>query len=484
MSINKKSSAVLLICGALTLGLSACTIQPINPDGRVAKVTEKIADGSASLWQKTIHVLRLDGTDFYNGDAVQASAKAGESTDEFTDEVDLALINGELPADQSLATADGELVILSPVADTDGVINTSPVVQEIQAVVSSETLQAANSTPADTTDTTTQPSVILAQAPLPDYQHTVAENETLWVLSKQLTGDATNWKILAELNNLGPDGIVFPEMTLTIPADMLKNPVQPRLLADDSNATPSDSAVIEVTSNERVKVPSQAAIEAVAEVVAVESTVFAGPKTSFGVQAGETMWDLAKRTTGDATNWKAIAAANSMSEKDATFIKYGQNIDVPDNLLKSADSVENIVAEAGSETAEPVLAAANESQQPVSTEIQTGVSVAAAMPLKDNAVASASADDLKIIPTTFKSDPPTINETAGGVAPALANEQKWITVSGTYYPKAVYNDANFSASLLMRVSPGTKLEIVRAIGPWYEIKTEQGIGFVHSRDIK
>ena len=57
-------------------------------------------------------------------------------------------------------------------------------------------------------------------------------------------------------------------------------------------------------------------------------------------------------------------------------------------------------------------------------------------------------------------------------------------VSGTYYPKAVYNDADFSSSLLMRVSPGTTLQVSRAIGSWYEVSTDQGTGYVHARDIK
>jgi len=59
-----------------------------------------------------------------------------------------------------------------------------------------------------------------------------------------------------------------------------------------------------------------------------------------------------------------------------------------------------------------------------------------------------------------------------------------IMVSGTYYPKAIYNNADFSSSLLMRVSPGTTLEVSRAMGSWYEVETNQGIGYVHQRDVK
>ncbi len=57
-------------------------------------------------------------------------------------------------------------------------------------------------------------------------------------------------------------------------------------------------------------------------------------------------------------------------------------------------------------------------------------------------------------------------------------------VSGTYYPKAIYNNADFSSSLLMRVSPGTTLQVSKAMGNWYQVKTSKGLGYVHQRDIK
>ena len=59
-----------------------------------------------------------------------------------------------------------------------------------------------------------------------------------------------------------------------------------------------------------------------------------------------------------------------------------------------------------------------------------------------------------------------------------------VMVSGTYYPKAIYNDADFSSSLLMRVSPGTSLKVSNAVGNWFEVETEKGTGYVHQRDIK
>jgi len=263
----------------------------------------------------------------------------------------------------TLVGAVGELVVLSPVADTDGLINLTPQAGDI--VINENTLveqpgiaqpqQSVAIAQPELPAAIAQPEqpVVIAQAetapPAPaevilqDYVHLVGENETLWDLSKQLTGDATNWKVLAELNNLGPNGAVFPGTNLIVPADMLKDPSRVQLIATQapSKQSPTETIIEEtqqMVSNERIEIPQADAVDAVTEIVAAEKPVevYDGPKTAFGVQASETLWDLAKRTTGDATNWKAIAAANGMTEKEATFIKYGQNIDVPNELLKSS----------------------------------------------------------------------------------------------------------------------------------------------------
>ena len=61
-------------------------------------------------------------------------------------------------------------------------------------------------------------------------------------------------------------------------------------------------------------------------------------------------------------------------------------------------------------------------------------------------------------------------QSLASIEPDLNN----IMVSGTYYPKAIYNDADFSSSLLMRVSPGTSLKVSKAMGNWFEVETDKG----------
>ncbi|MEE9336095.1 MAG: LysM peptidoglycan-binding domain-containing protein [Granulosicoccaceae bacterium] len=324
-----------------------------------------------------------------------------------------------------------------------------------------------------------------------DLIHEVQSQENLWDIAKATTGDANNWHVLADINNLAPNASVFPGQELTIPADMIK----PGYLKDASTAaavgaSPASVAPIETASidTERLIIPEDGtqADNTLADADAVDITAGA---QRFKVGPGETLWNLAKRTTGDATNWKSIAAQNNFSEKQAITVYPGQTVYVPSTMVK------NIQGEADNST----VATAAPAKQAVKTESATAPELdgtdtealaAAAAVLASSASILDDAAPIKIVEAKFQ------EEETGTVALETtelskeANQQlnnnaaAQIMVSGTYYPKAIYNEADFSSSLLMRVSPGTKLSVSKAVGPWYQVMTEKGVGYVHTRDIR
>ena len=55
-----------------------------------------------------------------------------------------------------------------------------------------------------------------------DLYHIVQDGENLWVLAELFTGDGSNWKELAELNELNESGKVVPGQTIHIPASLNK----------------------------------------------------------------------------------------------------------------------------------------------------------------------------------------------------------------------------------------------------------------------
>ena len=370
--------------------------------------------------------------------------------------------------------------------------------------------------------------------------HEVGSSETLWDIAKRTTGDATNWHVLADVNDLAPNAAVYPGQTIVVPPDL----VRPELAgfattaeadaaavggAPDAGTDPDAPALAAAgpeagAETEGAGAPT-AAERLAADVGARVDAATGGTELRLG--AGETLWDFSRRTTGDATNWRAIAEANGFTDERATKVYENMRITVPTALLRDelavasaadaaptdgptdgtgADAAAAVAAADPETLAEPATSPLDEVADAAAGTAPDGAGEALAAVAEDAASPEAPAADddeptIRIVEAAYRGDTDGLVEDAAADAAARADAAAIaaeeaaetvaangapteIMVSGTYYPKAVYNDADFSSSLLMRVSPGTTLRVSRAIGPWYEVSTEQGPGYVHARDIK
>ncbi len=428
-------------------------------------------------------------------------------TEALDGEIDMALMETE----STLLDGDSEVVVG---AASTNVVTMQPIersdlaVQQDQALESEATLAAATpdplaldplANPDPLAPETSSAAASVQSVATSDLIHEVQSQENLWDIAKATTGDANNWHVLADINNLAPNASVFPGQELTIPADMIK-PGYLKNLGDVETATvATPAAAVETASvdTKRLAIPEGDVQTDTAVADAAVTEISAGAQR-FKVGPGETLWNFAKRTTGDATNWIPIAAQNNFSEKQATTVYPGQTVYVPTDLVKSIDgSVDNNTV-ASATAAKPAAA--------TDTDKQTTEVAAAAPKLNDSdaeALEAAAAvlasnesilDDnapIKIVEAKFQEEPAA--EDIGAKTEELAAEAKQqldtnaaqqIMISGTYYPKAIYNEADFSSTLLMRVSPGTQLPVSQAVGPWYQVMTEKGVGYVHTRDIR
>ncbi len=349
-----------------------------------------------------------------------------------------------------------------------------------------------------------------------DLIHEVASDENLWDISKKTTGDANNWHVLADVNNLSPNASVFPGQQLIIPSDMVKpgylnapaaiteqaqnavestSPVETQSVASATSELVENAiaSVEDDAPSERLLLPEPGANEQITVAAA------AANDASIKLSPGETLWDFAKRTTGDATNWQAIATHNNFTEKQAVIVRAGQSITVPGALVKP----DLDLAAISSESAAPLVASAEAAKAAAETQLASAVSVAdetavvassellvEASTLDETQLSEDAAAPMTIVEATYKTDaslaPSTIERTFNDSGNLTLQEvvHGEIMVSGTYYPKAIYNDADFSSSLLMRVSPGTTLQVSKSMGNWFEVETNKGVGYVHQRDIK
>lgn len=424
-------------------------------------------------------------------------------------EVDLALMDTDdaWPADQ----ANGAITQPAQVAKA----------QKIQSNV----MQAPLGAPAIASTPAIDPNAIPVATS--DHNHVVVTNETMWTIAKLTTGDANNWRTLAEINELDLNTPMRIGQEIVIPADL----VLPEFVANGSNeinimeqsSTLASAAPLDLTpstnfgaSNATPRPISQESLasdplgndnnlqvgnvseELVADELAIaDANTMAEPTMAAAVDptlnavplkadVGETLWDMAKRTTGDATNWKSIAEHNGFTEKDIGRIRYGQTIYIPEALAKAELGGDNVIAAAAALPETDAIADSAATDTLVAAVATNAVADTTAEAIDASASLVASANnlmdentDIKIVEATFQT-----NETLQVNESSASATDQIIMVSGTYYPKAVYNEADFSSSLLMRVSPGTQMTVSRAMGPWFEVETEFGTGYMHSRDIK
>lgn len=496
--VNSKTLQLSILAAAM-LSLSACSTTPTiagvdlgQVGSGLSKVGSKTKEITSNAWEGTKNILNI-----------------GPNEPELLDEVDLALMEEDanlsamqlasndsqqrLPQDDVQAawtdTLEDQPLLPQETAQQNtavfGEVPTQPEVVSLdqsQELLDGEVL-AANTQimPADT------PVIPEATVATQDLTHEVTENETLWDIAKRTTGDANNWHVIADINDLHPNASVFVGQKIIVPADMLK-PVEAASVAVAQEEAaqpimPEQTAAVALTIPE--KSTDEAAVVATAEQIAPAAPANAAnimtDATALKVGAGETLWDFAKRTTGDATNWKQIADKNLFDEKQLAMIRPGQKIYVPTDMVRSRDANGVLIAK-GAEGTIPTATVGGALPQDQEAVAATAAVLAGTNQPdgKVKIVEAAFQDNKGITPVTAES----LSEEAAMAVAENASESSKVMVSGTYYPKAVYNEADFSSSLLMRVSPGTQLLVSKAIGPWLEVKTDKGIGYVHSRDIK
>ena len=169
------------------ISLSACSTTPRDEDYDLSQIGEGImsagrttADVSQRAWNKTTYLLGF------------SDVENSSDSDLIMDEVDLALMEEDALIPDSEATP-------IPV-----VIESATAIPPDQAPVSADqTLLEIK-----TAESTVEDAVAIE-----DLVHEVESRETLWDISKKTTGDANNWHVLADVNNLAPNASVFPRST-------------------------------------------------------------------------------------------------------------------------------------------------------------------------------------------------------------------------------------------------------------------------------
>lgn len=133
-------------------------------------------------------------------------------------------------------------------------------------------------------------------------QYTVKEGDNLWSISEQVYGTGYNWQLIAKANNLTNPGQIDKGQKLTIP-EAPKN-------------TPSMTASVSPTPT-TIATPTPSKAPQVANINGVPQGAING--SSYTVQHGDYLWEIAVRAYGDGYRWVDIARANNLANPGLIF---------------------------------------------------------------------------------------------------------------------------------------------------------------------
>ena len=126
--------------------------------------------------------------------------------------------------------------------------------------------------------------------------YTVVAGDNLWKISEKVYKSGYNWVDIAKANNLQDPGVITAGTKLSIPD------VKPKVVAQANSANAPNTTI------------SQTASDAISG-------------TTYTVQKGDSLWDIAQRAYGDGYKWTDIVKANNISQPDLIFS--GNELKIP-----------------------------------------------------------------------------------------------------------------------------------------------------------
>lgn len=157
--------------------------------------------------------------------------------------------------------------------------------------------------------------------------YTVKEGEDLWGIAERVYGSGYNWVDIAEASNLTSPDQLETGMELTLPD------VEPKEktgeAAQETTPTPQAQNTQQETTQQQEQAQQPAGQQKGEQVQNVQ-TQPSGEKitgTSYKVQEGDNLWEIAVRAYGDGYKWVEIANVNQLANPHYIFV--GTELNLP-----------------------------------------------------------------------------------------------------------------------------------------------------------
>jgi LysM repeat protein len=250
--------------------------------------------------------------------------------------------------------------------------------------------------------------------------HTVNNTDSLSSIAKQYTGDAGNWKRIAEYNQLPKPYTIRVGDELMIPAQL--------------PTTENDKQGTTLTANLPFRIVS--------------------PTRQENTQATAQQATAPRADVPDAAEPEIPMAAILGQDDQDDYIALTSTPANEQEQLAMADT--------------PVEPVAQEETQVggLRGKLNSFTAMVKAGFKKPTVEAEADIESKEATPTAAKDGTPQVK------------------VTGNFTPKAVYKAADYASGLLMRVAPGTVFETTGQEGDWVAIETNEGTGYIFHRDVQ
>lgn len=335
---------------------------------------------------------------------------------------------------------------------TTGVIASTPITSIISEELVLEKSELAPSTlPMEGIQT--EPAKTIRK----DHEHKLGAGETLFSVARDLTGSSNNWKVIADYNSIANPGAITVGQSIVIPSNMLiRNASDEELssafdsIKTEKQTGPQPNIVVSANGTQEIEL---AALENIVEPTPTPPTytpqaVISSSETAINARTkGSLEKSIANFASIIKTNFKLPATLTTavIATKNPTVSSQINEPPALDATIKTAMQKPNIIPE----LKEPITA------KPNSTEA--------------------------IRPLLAQQN--TLPEKLDTPPAASKQAEQWIKVDGNFTPKAIYKGAGYTTGLLMRVSPGSKFKLTSKTDDWYEIETDQGVGYIFHRDV-
>lgn len=269
-------------------------------------------------------------------------------------------------------------------------------------------------------------------------RHTVGNTDTLSSIAEQYTGDAGQWRYIAEFNGLPKPYSIRVGDELIIPDETVPAPLTQQASSKGGIRLPLQ--VVPPTRTAETRVSGTASASAAATTARTASTsTSSSPATNMAMPSPEV------NETATATS-PSVAPAVQSSNRTS------------DTTVAAAD----LATDAAEETQ---VGGFRERLGKLTALVKTGFRKPDAEVIEET--------DADVAPADIASAPST-----------PASDQATVRVTGDFTPKAVYKAPDYASGLLMRVAPGATFETSGQDGDWVAITTDQGSGYIFHRDVQ